>query len=118
MTPRDEGLVARIVKSTMTWERISKRSAAGLLAIAALFATTVPADAPDYQHGISLLHELKYPADFEHFDYADPDAPKGGAVHLSTTSPVRNFLRRAGRRGTERCRSRTNGRPAVDPVGR
>ena len=49
------------------------------------------ADKPPYQHGISLLHDLKYPADFKHFDYADPSAPKGGRLVLSTTAPVRNF---------------------------
>ena len=33
---------------------------------------------PDYQPGISLLHPLKYGADFQHFEFANPDAPKGG----------------------------------------
>lgn len=31
-------------------------------------------------HGISSFGELKYPADFEHFDYVNPDAPKGGEM--------------------------------------
>ena len=35
---------------------------------------------PDYQHGISLLHPLKYPANFKHFEYANPNAPKGGEI--------------------------------------
>ena len=30
------------------------------------------------RHGISAFGDLKYPADFLHFDYADPKAPKGG----------------------------------------
>ncbi len=29
-------------------------------------------------HGISVFGDLKYPPDFDHFDYANPDAPKGG----------------------------------------
>jgi microcin C transport system substrate-binding protein len=29
-------------------------------------------------HGISGFGDLKYPADFPHFDYVNPDAPKGG----------------------------------------
>jgi microcin C transport system substrate-binding protein len=29
-------------------------------------------------HGISTFGALKYPADFPHFDYVNPDAPKGG----------------------------------------
>lgn len=29
-------------------------------------------------HGVSAFGELKYPVGFEHFDYVNPDAPKGG----------------------------------------
>lgn len=29
-------------------------------------------------HGVSTFGELKYNADFKHFDYVNPDAPKGG----------------------------------------
>ena len=29
-------------------------------------------------HGMSVFGDLKYPADFKHFDYVNPDAPKGG----------------------------------------
>jgi len=29
-------------------------------------------------HGFTLFGDLKYPADFSHFDFANPDAPKGG----------------------------------------
>jgi microcin C transport system substrate-binding protein len=35
-------------------------------------------------YGMSLYGELKYPADFTHFDYADPNAPKGGTMKLAT----------------------------------
>jgi microcin C transport system substrate-binding protein len=35
-------------------------------------------------YGMSLYGELKYPADFTHFDYADPNAPKGGTMKLET----------------------------------
>ena len=31
-------------------------------------------------HGMSVFGDLKYPADFKHFDYVNPDAPKGGVV--------------------------------------
>ena len=31
-------------------------------------------------HGFSIFGELKYPADFEHFEYVNPDAPKGGTL--------------------------------------
>ncbi len=35
-------------------------------------------------HGLSLFGDLKYGPDFAHFDYVDPDAPKGGLLHLAT----------------------------------
>ena len=31
-------------------------------------------------HGVSSFGELKYPADFDHFDYVNVDAPKGGEM--------------------------------------
>ena len=34
------------------------------------------------RHGISAFGDLKYPADFPHFDYVNPDAPKGGAFSM------------------------------------
>lgn len=40
---------------------------------AALGGTDGPA------HAMAMHGEPKYPADFEHFDYVNPDAPKGGA---------------------------------------
>ncbi len=33
-------------------------------------------------HGLALHGDLKYPADFTHFDYVNPDAPKGGTIRL------------------------------------
>ena len=49
--------------------------AAALVATASLHAVE-----PTYKHGISFFHELKYPANFSHFDYINPDAPKGGTL--------------------------------------
>ena len=34
-------------------------------------------------HGLSAFGELKYRQDFTHFDYASPDAPKGGTFAFS-----------------------------------
>jgi microcin C transport system substrate-binding protein len=48
-------------------------------AVAARAETTIVA------HGISTFGSLKYPADFKHLDYVNPDAPKGG--ELSTWAP-------------------------------
>ena len=35
-------------------------------------------------HGLSLFGDLKYGRDFAHFDYVEPNAPKGGQLHLAT----------------------------------
>ncbi len=34
-------------------------------------------------HGLSLFGDLKYGPDFKHFDYVNPNAPKGGTVKYS-----------------------------------
>jgi microcin C transport system substrate-binding protein len=43
---------------------------------------------------MSAFGELKYPADFQHFDYVDPNAPKGGIFsHVGSTRAFnQNFL--------------------------
>jgi microcin C transport system substrate-binding protein len=40
-------------------------------------------------HGLSVFGDLKYPADFQHVDYVDPAAPKGGM--LSHIGPTRAY---------------------------
>jgi microcin C transport system substrate-binding protein len=40
---------------------------------------------------MSLFGELKYPAEFRHFDYVNPNAPKGGAVRLTGFGTYDNF---------------------------
>src|SRR6266851_3114906 len=40
------------------------------------------ADAGTEAHGMSVFGDLKYPADFPHFDYINPAAPKGGMFSL------------------------------------
>ena len=38
-----------------------------------------PAHAQDAErHGMSAFGDLKYPADYPHFSYVNPNAPKGG----------------------------------------
>ena len=37
---------------------------------------------PPRSHGMSVFGDLKYPADFHHFDYVNPAAPKGGVFSL------------------------------------
>ncbi|OJW47215.1 MAG: hypothetical protein BGO67_02855 [Alphaproteobacteria bacterium 41-28] len=42
-------------------------------------------------HGISVYGDLKYPAGFTHFDYANPNAPKGGEVKAAGLGSFDNF---------------------------
>jgi microcin C transport system substrate-binding protein len=44
-----------------------------------------------WRHGISLFDDLKYPADFVHFDYVNPQAPRGGAVRQGASGTYDNF---------------------------
>ena len=51
----------------------------GLGALGAGILRPAAADNGDTEmHGMSVFGDLKYPADFKHFDYINPDAPKGG----------------------------------------
>lgn len=42
-------------------------------------------------HGHSLIGDPKYPADFSHFEYVNPDAPKGGTARYSTSGGYDHF---------------------------
>ena len=44
-------------------------------------------DGLTFEHGIAFFGELKYPADFTHFEYLNPDAPKGGRMVLPFSTP-------------------------------
>ena len=46
---------------------------------------------PQWQHGLSLFGDLKYPPGFRHFDYVNAEAPKGGAVRLMALGTFDNF---------------------------
>ena len=57
---------------------------------AALLAVTAATAAPGIAagglagaHALSMFDDVKYGPDFEHFDYADPNAPTGGEIRLA-----------------------------------
>ncbi len=52
-------------------------------------------------HGYSFYGDLSYPADYPHFNYVNPDAPKGGEISISTlgTFDSMNPYSRKGRGG-------------------
>lgn len=61
---------------------------AALTIAAAVLATTASAEP---RHGLSAFGELKYPADFKHFEYVNPDAPKGGRLAMIGTAGRTTF---------------------------
>ena len=42
-------------------------------------------------HAFAYFGEPKYPQDMAHFDYVDPDAPKGGVVRVSAIGAFNNL---------------------------
>jgi len=59
------------------------RLALVLGAVSLLSGPASAQDAPIHRHSLSLIGEPKYPADFAHFDFVNPDAPKGGVVRMA-----------------------------------
>src|SRR5690348_17312904 len=80
--------------------RLSRRSllrgtAAALVAPAVaklgLSAAQAQTMQTEWKHGLSLFGEIKYPADFPHFDYVNPKAPQGGTVREIAFGTFDNF---------------------------
>lgn len=79
----------------MSGFHLNRRHFLGLSGSAALAAclpgkafAKLPTNSP--LHGLSAFGELKYPPDFTHFDYVNPDAPKGGIFTLAPSNWVWN----------------------------
>jgi microcin C transport system substrate-binding protein len=68
-------------------------AAASALTLGVLLITAAPAPAhvAEDNHGLSAFGDLAYPADFEHFAYVNPDAPKGGTFSLMGWGGVTTF---------------------------
>jgi microcin C transport system substrate-binding protein len=66
----------------------------GAGALASVMVVPARADEGPERHGMSAFGDLKYPADFKHFDYVEPNAPKGGMFsHVGSTRAYnQNFL--------------------------
>ncbi len=65
--------------------------ASATLQFPAKWVTSVRAEQKNWRHGLSLFGELRYPADFKHFDYVNPTAPKAGAVRQVAIGTFDNF---------------------------
>ncbi|MGL4635015.1 MAG: extracellular solute-binding protein [Beijerinckiaceae bacterium] len=68
---------------------LSRRSVlagAAVTATASILPAYASTDWEKARHGISTFGDLKYAADFKHFDYVNPAAPKGGTLSLQISS--------------------------------
>jgi microcin C transport system substrate-binding protein len=66
-----------------------KALAVGAGAVATILVRPALAQEEIERHGMSAFGDLKYPPDFKHFDYVNPDAPKGGL--FSQIGPSRQY---------------------------
>lgn len=68
----------------MTFSRRTLLKLAGLAPFTKIFAISI-AEAQDrqFKHALTLFDDVKYGPDFKHFDYVNPQAPKGGRLRLA-----------------------------------
>ncbi|WP_210529360.1 extracellular solute-binding protein [Rubellimicrobium arenae] len=72
------GLGALALAATLAaWPALSQDVAGDVTA-----AAGVEAQGVTVSHGYSTFGDLKYPADFQHLDYVNPEAPKGGEISI------------------------------------
>ena len=65
---------------------INRLTKTALISLSLIVSTQITiADDKVWRHGASAVGELKYPKDFTHFDYVNPDAPKGGELNLAAS---------------------------------
>ncbi|WP_246201400.1 extracellular solute-binding protein [Budvicia diplopodorum] len=72
-------------------------SAFSTYSYAETLATATTAETIKESYSLSLLGEPKYAANFTHFDYANPSAPKGGKITIAAIGTYDNFNRYATR---------------------
>jgi microcin C transport system substrate-binding protein len=58
------------------------------LGLAAILSSSAAAEP---RHGASIFGDLKYGPEFSHFDYVNPDAPKGGKLTTIGTAGITTF---------------------------
>lgn len=62
-----------------------------LISNTAFFGASSGAVAAEFRHGISVFGDLKYPKNFTHFDYVNPNAPKGGEIKYGAMGTFNNL---------------------------
>jgi microcin C transport system substrate-binding protein len=70
-------------KNTMTQVLKSRLAFLVLTSLLCALGTTAMAEK---RHGIAMHGDLKYPPGFRHFDYVNPNAPKGGTLRLGVVA--------------------------------
>jgi microcin C transport system substrate-binding protein len=73
--------------------RYAGLAASLMVALAAFAPDPLSANpgAGEPRHGLSAFGDLKYKADFKHFDYVNPDAPKGGRLTTVGSGALTTF---------------------------
>lgn len=72
--------------------QISRGLALPAVILAGLLMACADAEAePAPRHGLAIHGEPGYPADFKHFAYVNPNAPKGGTVTLEASGSFDSF---------------------------
>ncbi|MBV9889928.1 MAG: ABC transporter substrate-binding protein [Rhizobacter sp.] len=69
-------------------------TAAGVLSTPTAGAATATASQPNeggWSHAFAMYGTPRYPAGFAHYDYVDPDAPKGGTLNLGNPDRGTSF---------------------------
>jgi microcin C transport system substrate-binding protein len=72
--------------------QLTRRSLLPLMAgLMLVSAAAGGAESAERRHGLSAFGDLKYGPDFQHFEYVNPDAPKGGQLSRIGTAAVNTF---------------------------
>ena len=74
------------MRSQFTRRTALKLAALGLVPAWPARVRAALAEGESETYGLSAFGDLALPADFKHFDYVNPDAPKGGLLSLQITS--------------------------------
>jgi microcin C transport system substrate-binding protein len=74
---------------TFNWYRTTARTL--VLGSVVAYASVAYAQETIKSHGISAYGDLKYPADYKHFEYVNPDAPQGGTLTLRPSTGGATF---------------------------
>ena len=79
------------MRSAQRWTAPGLAAALAVAAIHAVANGEINGEPIRYRHGYAFLAEPQYPPNFTHFNYVDPNAPKGGRLRLHGTGSWDSF---------------------------